>query len=127
MYAAAQARAYICDGAGSVDAIAAETASAFALAVASASVDCRLEGDASVHVDAKASAYAQAEIWAAAYFNAYAFGTNCETCDAFAESYGYIEKYVFLQAVADAEVKVCCMHTVAELCMLCYHHHVLVT
>jgi hypothetical protein len=42
-----------------------------------------------------------------AYFAALAEATTCTKCEAWADSLGYIEKYVFLEAIAKAEIKVC--------------------
>lgn len=72
-------------------------------------MECELSGDASVSVNAKTRARATAEIWATSYFDAFASADNCQKCDAYADSYGYITKYVFLEAIAEAEIKVCCM------------------
>jgi hypothetical protein len=84
-----------------------QTASAFAQAVASATAECILSGDATASAFASAEAKAKAEIWVASYFDAFAAATNCETCEAWAGSWGYIEKWVFLEAIAKAQVKVC--------------------
>jgi hypothetical protein len=104
---AANAAAYICDGTGSSNDIAAQTASAYASAVASVVANCVLVGDSSAKVHAVAEAKAQAEIWVSSYFEAVANAANCETCEAWAYSWGYISKWVFLEAIAKAEVKVC--------------------
>jgi hypothetical protein len=58
-------------------------------------------------VKASAEAKAQAEVWVSAYFAALAEATTCTKCEAWADSLGYIEKYVFLEAIAKAEIKVC--------------------
>jgi hypothetical protein len=99
--------AYLCDGVGDANAIAEQTAEAYAAAVVSVVADCVLVGDATAKVTALANARAQAEVWVNSYFSAYAFGTDCKTCGAFADSYGYISKYVFLEAIAAVEVNVC--------------------
>ena len=106
--AAADASAYICNGETGKSAhnIAEATASAFALAVATASATCEVQGDAEVHVSASASAIAAAEVWVAAYAQAFAGAGDCDKCDAYAASFGYIEKEVFLKAVAQADIKV---------------------
>lgn len=104
--ASADAFGYICNGETIKTAsdIAADTAEAFALAVASASVACELEGDAMVQVDASASAVAAAKVWVAAYAEAFAGAGDCDQCDAYATSFGYIEQEVFLKAVAEASI-----------------------
>jgi hypothetical protein len=98
---------YVCNGAGTAAAVAQATASAYAAAVASVVANCILVGDASAKVTALANARAKAEIWVTSYFNAFAFASDCETCGAYAESWGFISKYVFLEAIATASVKVC--------------------
>lgn len=55
---------------------------------------------------AKSSATAAAEVWVAAYAEAFAGAGDCDKCSAYAESFGYVEQEVFLKAVAEAEVKV---------------------
>jgi hypothetical protein len=105
--AAASAAAFACDGTGSAEAIATQTAKAYAAAVASATVTCVLAGDATASVKASAQARARAEIWISAYFDAISFAATCETCQSWASAWGYIEKWVFLEAVAKAEVRVC--------------------
>ena len=106
--AGADAAAYICNGESgkSAHSIAEATASAFAQAVASASATCEVQGHAEVHVAASASAIAAAEVWVAAYAQAFASAGDCDKCDAYSASYGYVEKEVFLKAVAQADVKV---------------------
>jgi hypothetical protein len=105
--AAASASAFVCNGAGTSAAAAQSTASAYAAAVASVVADCVLVGDATAKVTALANAQAKAEVWVGAYFDAFAAAGDCETCSAFASSWGYISKYVFLEAIATAGVKVC--------------------
>jgi hypothetical protein len=99
--------AYLCDGTGDANAIAEATAEAFAAAVVSVVAECVLVGNATAKVTALANARAQAEVWVNSYFSASAFSSDCKTCNAFASSYGYISKYVFLEAIAAAEVTVC--------------------
>jgi hypothetical protein len=106
--------AYICDGVYDAYAVAQETASAYAAAVASVVADCVLVGDATAKVTALANARAKAEVWVKSYFSAFTFTFDCIGCSAFAESYGYISKYVFLEAIATAEVKVCHQLTLQE-------------
>jgi hypothetical protein len=105
--AAASAVKYLCNGDGDPLVIAQQTASAYAAAVASVVANCVLVGDVSAKVTALANARAKAEVWVNSYFDAYAFGSDCKTCEAFAHSWGFISKYVFLEAIASAEVKVC--------------------
>jgi hypothetical protein len=69
--------------------------------------NCVLTGDASASVKATADATAKANVWVSSYFDAIAEASNCKTCEAFANSWGYIEKWVFLEAIAWAEVAVC--------------------
>jgi hypothetical protein len=69
--------------------------------------ECVLVGDASAKVTALANAKAKAEVWVTSYFNAISFSSDCQTCSAYAASWGYISKYVFLEAIATAGVKVC--------------------
>jgi hypothetical protein len=115
--AAKQAAAYICDGSGSSEEAASATASAYAAAVASVVAECVLAGDASASVKATADARAKAEVWVLAYFDAVAQASDCEKCEAWAASWGYIEKWVFLEAIAQAEVNVC-YHLAKKLCIL---------
>jgi hypothetical protein len=75
--------------------------------VASVVANCVLVGDASAKVTALANAKAKAEVWVSSYFGAVAAAGDCETCSAYAASWGYISKYVFLEAIASAGVKVC--------------------
>lgn len=108
--AAAHAQEYICSGGSGVHSehdIAEATAEAFAIAVATASADCELEGDAAVYVKAGAHAKAAAEVFVEAYADAFASSTVCGTCDAYASSWGYVSKHVFLEAVAKAGFLVC--------------------
>jgi hypothetical protein len=107
--AAASAAAFACDGTGSAASVAKATASAYAAAVASVTATCVLAGDATASVKASAEARAKAEVWVSAYFDAIASAATCGTCKAWASSWGYIEKWVFLEAIAKAEVKVCCI------------------
>jgi hypothetical protein len=107
VFVAAGAAKYLCDDYGDPYAIAESTASAFAEAVAYAAASCVLIGDATANAHASANAKAQAEIWVTSYFDAWASASDCKKCDAYASSWGYIQKYVFLEAVANAEVKVC--------------------
>ena len=108
MRAAARARSYICRGIGSAEKIAEDTAEAFALAVATASAKCELEGTTELYVNAHAHAKAAGEVFVAAYSDAFAAATDCDTCQAYAQSWGYIEKTVFLEAIAKAGVYVRC-------------------
>jgi hypothetical protein len=91
-----------------------QTASAHAVAVASVVADCVLVGDATATVHALANARAKVEAWVTSYFNAFVFSGDCETCEAFASSYGCISKYVFLEAIPTAEVNVCEVLTAKE-------------
>jgi hypothetical protein len=63
-------------------------------------------------VAASSSAKAAADVWVAAYASAFAEAGDCDKCFAYAGSSGYVEKEVFLKAVAKAEVKVCTPTTV---------------
>lgn len=103
----ADAAAYICNGETdkSAHSIAEATASAYAEALAFASVQCSIEGDAEAHGTASAKAEAAAHVWIKAYAEAFASAGDCDKCEAWAESYGYVEKEVFLKAVASAEAK----------------------
>jgi hypothetical protein len=114
VYAAASASKAVCSGVDFVQTAANQTASAYASAVASVVADCILVGDATAKVNAVANARAKAEVWVASYFDAFAAAGDCETCESFARSYGYISKYVFLEAIATAEVKVCTVSTARE-------------
>jgi len=117
--AAAEAAAYLCgnnEGEKTVEDIAHDTASAYALAVASASAECKLEGSAYVQVDASASAEAKAKVWVAAFADAMGDAGDCQKCNAYALSFGYVEENVFLKAVADASVKVCSLGCSLFLC-----------
>lgn len=111
LHTAATAAAFIC-GTGSADAhaVASATASAFAKAVASASVYCELSGDATGRANAHANAYIKAEKWLTAYADAFALAVQCEHCESFAYSWAYVQKHVFLEAMAsaDATVRVYC-------------------
>jgi hypothetical protein len=108
LFAAADAAAYICNGetGKSAHSIATATAEAFALAVATASATCEAQGNANFKVAASSSAKAAANVWVAAYASAFASAGDCDKCSAYAASYGYVEKEVFLKAVAQAEIKV---------------------
>jgi hypothetical protein len=126
--AAASAVKYLCNGDGDPLVIAQQTASAYAAAVASVVANCVLVGDVSAKVTALANARAKAEVWVNSYFDAYAFGSDCKTCDAFARSWGFISKYVFLEAIASAEVKVChetvpTMFFLSLLLLLCKYQY----
>jgi hypothetical protein len=105
--AASSAIAFACDGTGSHSSIASATAEAYASAIAGIVGGCVLAGDASAKVYASAQARAGAEIWVSAFFEAMASAATCEKCAAFADSWGYIKKWVFLEAIAKAEYKVC--------------------
>jgi hypothetical protein len=105
--AATSAAAFACDGTGSASSIARQTAGAFALAIAGSAGGCVLAGDASAKVYASAQARSKAEVWLSAYFEAIALAATCGKCEAFTTSWGYIEKWVFLEAIAKAEFKVC--------------------
>jgi hypothetical protein len=98
---------YLCHGIGTTAALARQTASAYAAAVASAVANCILVGDASAKVTALANANAKAEVWVTSYFDAIASAADCKTCTLYAQSWGYVSKYVFLEAIATAGVKVC--------------------
>jgi hypothetical protein len=117
--AAASAGAYLCKGAGTAAAAAQATASAYAAAVASVVASCVRVGDAAAKVTALANAQAKAEVWVGSYFNAISSAIDCEPCTAFASSWGYISKYVFLEAIATAGVKVC--HPLREQPVPCRH------
>jgi hypothetical protein len=106
LYAATDVANYVCHGVGTTAALAQQTASVYAAAVASVVANCVLVGDASAKVTALANAKAKAEVWVTSYFNAIAFSNDCETCFAYAASWGFISKYVFLEAIATAGVKV---------------------
>ena len=47
-----------------------------------------------------------------AYAQAFADASVCDKCEAFALSWGYVEEYVFLKAVAEAKatVRICQLH-----------------
>jgi hypothetical protein len=109
LLAVADASAYICDsGTKKTDVqIAEETAEAFAVAVASASAQCDLQGTTNAYVNAHAQAKAAAEVFVQAYAAAWASAGDCEKCGAFVGSFGYVEKYVFLEAVASTGFNVC--------------------
>jgi hypothetical protein len=108
MHAAVEVAAYVCGGEGyaSVEAAAEATATLFAQAVAQASVYCEGSGDTKLYAEAHAKAVETAEGWLKAYAEAFASASVCGVCDAYAESWGYVEKYVFLKAVAEASAKV---------------------
>jgi hypothetical protein len=99
MHAAAAAGAYLCSetGTATAETTAQATATLFAEAVARASVFC--EGDTP-----KASVLATqaAEDWLEAYAEAFAQSSVCNTCESTVSSWGYVAKYVFLEAVASA-------------------------
>jgi hypothetical protein len=105
--AAADAAALICNGetGKSAHSIATATAEAFALAIASASATCEAQGNANFKAAASASAKAAAQVWVSAYAAAFAKAGDCNKCEAYASSVGYVEKEVFLKAVAQADVK----------------------
>ena len=109
MHAGAQAADYVCGKGGSEHEIAKATASAFVLAVASASVECEAQGNAKVSADAYAKATAKANVWLSAYAEAFA-SASCAKCEAYASSWGFVQKDVFLKAVAKAKASVCCFH-----------------
>jgi cellobiose-specific phosphotransferase system component IIB len=73
------------------------------------SATCEAQGNANFKAAASASAKAAANVWVKAYAAAFASAGDCKKCDAYAESFGKVEKDVFLKAVANAEAKVC-MH-----------------
>lgn len=101
----AHAAEYICGGGSGTHTehdIAEATAEAFAIAVATASAECELEGDTAAYVNAKAHAKAAADVFVEAYADAFAGATVCGKCDAYASSWGYVSKHVFLEAVAKA-------------------------
>jgi hypothetical protein len=123
LYAAISASNFVCSGSDFVETAAQQTASAYASAVASVVADCILVGDATAKVHAVANARAKAEVWVTSYFNAFSAAGDCETCEAFSRSYGYISKYVFLEAIATAEVKVCTASTSRESRLLYAHSH----
>jgi hypothetical protein len=104
--AAASAVKYLCKGDGDAHAIAVATASAYAAAVASVVAKCVLVGDVSAKITALANAEAKAKVWVNSYFDSFAFGADCKTCDSIANSWGFISKYVFLEAIAKAQIKV---------------------
>jgi hypothetical protein len=104
--AAASAAVFLCDGTGSAESIASQTASAYALAVADAIAYCVLTGP-SAKAHATAAARARAEIWVSAYFDALTQAISCVKCSEWGYSWGYIKKWVFLEAITRAEVKVC--------------------
>lgn len=111
--AVADASAFICSGDSNTDKaheIAEATAEGFVLTVATASATCEVQGNAEIEVAAHASAEKAASFWVGAYFDAFALGTDCEHCEAFAGSFGHIETDIFLRAVADAKVSVCACH-----------------
>jgi hypothetical protein len=108
--AAASVSAYLCNGSGTAAGAAQAATSAYAAAVVSAVASCILVGDASVKVSALANARVKAEAWVSAHFDAITSAVDCEPCGEvtdFAYSWGYINKYVFLEAIATASVKVC--------------------
>ena len=107
MHAGAQAADYDCGKGGSEHDRAA--ASAFALAVAASSVECEAEGNAKVSADAYAKATTKANVWLSAYAEAFA-SSSCDKCDAYASSWGFVKKDVFLKAVAKAKASVYCCH-----------------
>jgi hypothetical protein len=106
-FPAVNARQHIC-GSGNLTstAIAEATAEAFALAVATASAECELNGTAQAYVNADAKAEARANVWLEAYASAFASASVCDNCEAYASSWGYVSKHVFLEAVAEVSVQV---------------------
>jgi hypothetical protein len=104
----ASAAAFLCDGTGFAESIASQTASAYALAVADAIAYCVLTGP-SAKAHATAAARARAEIWVSAYLDALSQATMCVKCSEWGYSWGYIKKWVLLEAITRAEVKVCCV------------------
>ena len=74
--------------------------------MATASAKCEVEGEGGAYVNAHANAKAAGEVFVSAYAQAFASATDCDTCEAYAQSFGYIEKHVFLKAIADAGVYV---------------------
>jgi hypothetical protein len=109
MHAEAAAVAkFACGGEGyvSAEAAAEATATLFAQAVAQASVKCEASGDTKFYANANAYAVQTAEGWLTAYAEAFAKASVCKKCDAYAASWGYVEKYVFLEAVASASATV---------------------
>jgi hypothetical protein len=109
LYAVAKAIAYGCGDDASADAhaVAEATAEVWARAVASAYVYCEGEGETILHAKASADAEATLETWLTTYADAFAQATLCGVCDSYAHSWVYVQKYVFLDAVAHAEAEVC--------------------
>jgi hypothetical protein len=105
--AAGSVSAYLCDGLGTAAGAAQAAASAYAAAVASAAASCILVGDARAKEASLANARAKAEAWVSAHFDAITTAVDCEKCSPFVVSWGYIHKYVFLEAISTAEGKVC--------------------
>jgi hypothetical protein len=103
MHAAAAAGAYLCSetGTATAETAAQATATLFAEAVARASVFC--EGDTAFYTP-KASVLATqaAKDWLDAYAEAFAETSVCNTCESTVSSWGFVAKYVFLEAVASA-------------------------
>jgi hypothetical protein len=117
--AAAEVAAYVCGGEGfaSFEEAAAETAALFAQAVAQASVYCEASGDGtSSYANANIYSVQIAEAWLAAYTEAFASSNICNKCEIYDWSWGYVEKYVFLEAVANASA------TVRAPLRLCIRH-----
>lgn len=98
-----EAAACLCDGEGSPAAVAERTASTFVWHVAHAATQCEHVGGTTAHAEPKPSARKAAEEFLRTYFLLFADMATCELCEAYASSVRYIAKYVFLQAVAQAE------------------------
>jgi hypothetical protein len=108
MHAAAAAGAYLCSetGTATAETAAQATATLFAEAVARASVFCEAEGDTAFYAKADVLATQAAEDWIEAYAEAFAESSVCNTCASTVSSWGYVAKYVFLEAVASASATV---------------------
>jgi hypothetical protein len=109
MHAVAAASQWACgdDQSGDPYDVAVATAKVFAKAVAGAFVYCKAMGDTKFYAKATAEATATLETWLTAYAEAFASAGVCGVCDSYAESFGYVQKYVCLEAVAMAEAEVC--------------------
>jgi hypothetical protein len=112
MHTAASAAAYMCGGDdfGPAGAVADFTATLFAQAVAQASVYCEASSAAQNYANANVNAFQAAEAWLAAYTEAFANSTICNKCEYYEQSWGYVEQYVFLEAVGNASYSVRSSH-----------------
>jgi hypothetical protein len=95
---------FLCDGTGSEGDISNRTAAVFASAAFARA--CLPYGLPNSPEEVLEDVRGRVDVWLYALLDAMTYGSTCEKCEAWASSWGYIVKWVFMDAITKAEYHV---------------------